>query len=427
MPAEKFATWPRMLHLIALALLAVSYWLGTTTRIDVMYDDGFYLALSQAIASGDGYQRTWYLPSAWETTVPPAYAAMLAPIWWLFPDFPHNIPVFKLPNVGFALATVVLTHLTATRLFQFHGWQALLAAGLVAFSQLHIVFIDFTMIEVVLSCALTLSMLALSLVLQRPNPPLWPNAWLVAVLAVGPCYLKKAAFPLLVATSLWLALQRRWQLAVVATGWMAGLLLPWYVYRIALNYDVVQAVTMVGARPVDTLTPLARMQQNALELVSVSIPYSVTSVFGALASLGPWVGPLMSVVVLLGLGWLTRRGPALYALFVATYAFLIVVINTWDTLRFTLVLTPIIALAWVAATTTPLARLLEGPSDRWHRAAWAAALCLALVPAGLVFWSAKRFVGIFLHPPYHDALLSPADRESAEDFQALVAWERQQS
>ncbi|MEB3196590.1 MAG: hypothetical protein VKP62_05240, partial [Candidatus Sericytochromatia bacterium] len=42
-------------------------------------------------------------------------------------------------------------------------------------------------------------------------------------------------------------------------------------------------------------------------------------------------------------------------------------------------------------------------------------------------WSAKRFVGIFLHPPYHDALLSPADRESAEDFQALVAWERQQS
>lgn len=414
---------------MALVLLGLSYWLGITSRANVLDDDGHYLALSKAIADGLGYRAVWAEGNPVELGIPPAYPALLAPIWWLFPAFPTNVFAFKALNVVFALGTVVLTHLTARRVFGFQRWQALLAALVVAFSQLHIAFIDLTMIEVVLACSLMLSLLGLSELLKRPVVAPWRTAWVVAALAAGPCYFKKSAFPLLVAVCLWLWFAGQRGLAALSAGAMGVLLLPWFAHRQAWSGNsgnVVQNVTMLGPRPADEMPALERITHNLWEVVATSIPVSVTPLFPTLAAWGTWMGPAVTGTVLVGFIALVRRGGSPYAWFTALYLFIIVAINTWETVRFTLLLTPILALAWVATTTGPLAMLLA-QARRRASPAWVAAAVLALVPISLAGLAGKRFVAVFTHPPYHDTLLPDIDQARAEDHQALLAWEKSQN
>lgn len=421
--------WKHSAFALALLLLGVSYWLGITSRANVLDDDGHYLALSKAIADGLGYRAVWAEGNPVELSIPPAYPALLAPLWWLFPAFPTNVFAFKALNVVFALGTVALTHLTARRIFGFQRWQAVLAASVVAFSQLHIAFIDLTMIEVVLACCLTLSLLGLSELLKSPVVAPWRTAWAVAALAAGPCYLKKSAFPLLVAVCLWLWFTGQRRLAALSAGAMGVLLLPWFAHRQAWSGaggNVVQNVTMVGPRPVDEMSTFERIATNLGEIVSTSIPHSVTPLFPVLAAWEPWVGPAITGTVVVGIVALLSRGGSLYVWFTALYLFIITVINTWETVRFTLLLTPILALAWVAATTGPLAMLLA-QGRRRASPAWVAAAVLALVPISLAGLSGKRFVAVFTHPPYHDTLLPAVDQARAEDHRALLAWEKAQN
>lgn len=429
MQGDKGFNWQFGLCVLALLLLGVSYWLGLTSRTNVVDDDGHYLALSQAIAQGWGYRALWVEGQPMELGIPPAYPALLAPVWWLFPAFPANIFAFKALNVVFGLGTVVLTHLTARRVFGFQPWQALLAACVVAFSQLHIAFVDLTMIEMSLACCLMLSFLGLSELLNHPVTAPWRTAWAVAALAVGPCYLKKSAFPFPVAVCLWLWFAGHRRLATTSAAAVGVLLLPWFAHRQAWSGNrgnVIQNVTMLGPRPSDELSALERVTTNFYEIVSTSIPYSITPLFPALNAWHAWVGLFITGVVAAGFVRLRRRGAGPYAWFTGIYLMMVTVINTWETVRFTLLLTPILALAWVAATTGPLATLLTARPSSGRRFIGAAAVLLALLPASLAGVASKRFVAIFAHPPYHDALLPASESARAEDHQALLAWEKTQ-
>ncbi|HEX4468350.1 MAG TPA: hypothetical protein VH080_02395, partial [Gemmatimonadaceae bacterium] len=69
--------------------------------VGAAHDDGMYVILGKALATGHGY-RWLHVPGAPPAThFPPGYPAVLALLWWLFPAFPANVIVFKLANALF--------------------------------------------------------------------------------------------------------------------------------------------------------------------------------------------------------------------------------------------------------------------------------------------------------------------------------------
>jgi len=69
---------------IAIALAAIPNW-----PAGVFQDDGIYVVLGKALASGEGY-RYLNLPGApYATHYPPGYPLFLALLWKLSPQFPQ--------------------------------------------------------------------------------------------------------------------------------------------------------------------------------------------------------------------------------------------------------------------------------------------------------------------------------------------------
>jgi hypothetical protein len=75
--------------------------------VGIAHDDGMYVILGKAIASGQGY-RWLHVPGAPPAThFPPGYPAVLAILWLLFPSFPANVVAFKLANTLFLGAAAI--------------------------------------------------------------------------------------------------------------------------------------------------------------------------------------------------------------------------------------------------------------------------------------------------------------------------------
>lgn len=74
--------------------LAVGAWAIRPYPVGIFHDDGVYLILAKALATGQGYHYL-HLPGAPAAThYPPGYPLLLAAIWWFAPNFPSNLPAF---------------------------------------------------------------------------------------------------------------------------------------------------------------------------------------------------------------------------------------------------------------------------------------------------------------------------------------------
>src|SRR5512143_3364268 len=81
---------------LAVALVAIPNW-----PAGVFQDDGIYVILGKALASGEGY-RYIHLPGApYATHYPPGYPLFLALLWKISPQFPQNVALFTFANAGF--------------------------------------------------------------------------------------------------------------------------------------------------------------------------------------------------------------------------------------------------------------------------------------------------------------------------------------
>ena len=85
--------WPA---LVALGVFVTALWAQTNAMVGVFYDDGLYVVLAKALATGDGF-RFIHLPGA-----PPGvhypflYPAALSVLWRVWPAFPANVTLFQL-------------------------------------------------------------------------------------------------------------------------------------------------------------------------------------------------------------------------------------------------------------------------------------------------------------------------------------------
>lgn len=87
--------------LVGAAVFGVGAVMVDGLPVGVAHDDGMYVILGKALATGQGY-RWLHVPGVPAAThFPPGYPAVLALLWWLFPAFPANVLVFKLANALF--------------------------------------------------------------------------------------------------------------------------------------------------------------------------------------------------------------------------------------------------------------------------------------------------------------------------------------
>src|SRR5436853_2210650 len=87
--------------LVAATVFAVGAYLVDGFPVGVMNDDGMYVILAKALATGNGY-RWIHLPDAPAAThFPPGYPVVLALLWRLVSAFPAKVLVFKLANAFF--------------------------------------------------------------------------------------------------------------------------------------------------------------------------------------------------------------------------------------------------------------------------------------------------------------------------------------
>src|SRR5687767_14021589 len=108
---------------LAIALAAIPNW-----PAGVFQDDGIYVVLGKALASGEGYRYLNLPGEPYATHYPPGYPLFLALLWKVAPEFPQNVSVFTFANAGFlALAAFAAFRFTRDRL-----GLSTLGAGMVA-------------------------------------------------------------------------------------------------------------------------------------------------------------------------------------------------------------------------------------------------------------------------------------------------------
>ena len=75
--------------------------------VGVFLDDGIYVTLAKALATGQGFHYLNLPGEPAATHYPPGYPAFLALLWLLFPSFPENTAVFKTANAVLLAAVAV--------------------------------------------------------------------------------------------------------------------------------------------------------------------------------------------------------------------------------------------------------------------------------------------------------------------------------
>jgi hypothetical protein len=197
--------------------------------VGVAHDDGMYVILGKAIASGQGY-RWIHVPGAPPAShFPPGYPAVLAILWWLFPSFPGNVVVFKLANALFLGASAIGVACLARARF---GMSQFGAALLALTTTLGIPTLTLTVL--VMSEPLFLALLLPTLVyaerVAEAESPRVLDLVLLALLVGVDTLVRTHGITLVGAVAFVLCMRRRFRAAAIFAVVAVATLLPWQLW-----------------------------------------------------------------------------------------------------------------------------------------------------------------------------------------------------
>jgi hypothetical protein len=197
--------------------------------VGVAHDDGMYVILGKAIATGQGY-RWLHVPGAPPAThFPPGYPAVLALLWWFFPAFPANVIVFKLANALFMGVAAAGCFWFVRSRFEMSD------VGAAAFSIVATLGIPtLTLSALVMSEPLFLALLLPTLLLAErvanDDSSRMRDVVALASLVGIATLVRTHGIALIGAVALILAFRRRFRDVAVFTGIVVVLLLPWQIW-----------------------------------------------------------------------------------------------------------------------------------------------------------------------------------------------------
>ena len=96
--------------LAAGALVLAVYVLRLDHIVGIMGDDAWYTLLGRTLARGDGFLQPNTPTPGLLPILPPGFPLLLAPLWYIAPEFPANVLVLKALSVAAMFATAGLTY-----------------------------------------------------------------------------------------------------------------------------------------------------------------------------------------------------------------------------------------------------------------------------------------------------------------------------
>lgn len=243
---------------LAVILLGVigAYYVGAVDSqiIGFTHDDGVYLSTAKALATGKGFKLLHVVGHPAEIKYPFMYPILLAPIWYFFPDFPQNVPLFSYLSIAFTLGALWLVYGYCRSVHQFPGWLALWVIALVASNFFFIYFSTTVMSE---APYLFFSLLTLWVfhTLSRNRQVLSQQAVLLLIVLSAITFLTRIpGVALMAAIGSWLLLNRQWKnAAVYGIGCLLLGILPWSLWvkfhtppLNELSYPLVNAYSNYG-------------------------------------------------------------------------------------------------------------------------------------------------------------------------------------
>ena len=310
---------------LAIAVTAVPNW-----PAGVFQDDGIYVILGKALATGEGY-RYLNLPGApYATHYPPGYPLFLALLWKLSPQFPQNVGLFTFASAGF-LATA------AFGTFRFaHGRLGLsaLGAGVVAIagsvSMPAIIFGVFALSEPMFMALLLPVLIYAERVSERAG---WRDALFVGLAGGALAMVRTTAMFVVPAFVLVLLFRRRFVPAVCALVGCAVFMVPWHLW-VAAHAAEIPAILLGKYGPYDAWLSNA-IREHGVPFVLQVMWTNARALYGMLWVMftGSETSPVIlhPPVVIAALGvlalgaWRFARRAPVTAWFIAAYMALVIV------------------------------------------------------------------------------------------------------
>lgn len=322
--------YPRWLAPLVVGAVVLAVGLATMSPwpVGVYYDDGIYLLLAKALATGEGYRYLNFPGQPAATHYPPGYPALLALLWKLAPSFPQNVALFKLLNP-------VLMSIGATALFIFARRELSLStainAGAILLGFLMIPVLAVTGVlfsEPLFLVALAFALPACERALREERPK---GVAIAALLAGATTLVRSLGLPLVIALVLGLGLRRRYRAAGLAAAVAGAVMLPWQIWTAAHGANLPRV--FAGSYGSYTSAFVAALESNGADWLARVAAYNVVdlarpigAVFAPGASLITHWLIVATVVAMLAIGlWLLRRRTPVMALFIVGYAAMVIV------------------------------------------------------------------------------------------------------
>jgi hypothetical protein len=371
-----------------LLLLAPSGWFAyryvSMPHFGAFHDDAVYWTSAQALAQTQRYEIPYLPDHPAQVKYPPLYPAVLAPIWWIYPNFPENLRAASVVQWLFLPLLVWLAWLTFRRL-GFAKVPSFAMTLLVAMSPITIVYSTSLMTEVPFAAAA----LATLLVVESNGRLTSRRALLAGILAAGTFLIRTNGIVLAATVCLLLLLGRQWRNAAWFTAPAAAAFLgwQWWCGQNALPLDDEVAVYYGGyvrflLHTLSWQDLPARMFLNStslMESIGTLILYPPrTNVFIRMVC---WV---IAAGAISGGLLLFRRGQRHYAAFAAAFLLVLVIWPFPPGPRFVYPLLPL-ALAGLAVRLTVIGSLAveslrrRNSTDRIAGAITVASICALIV------------------------------------------------
>lgn len=396
--------------LLAAALVcAVAASLVAPYPAGIFHDDGVYLVLAKALASGNGY-RYLHLPGApLATHYPPGYPLLLALLWTLAPHFPSNLTIILLANA--ALLGLVAWG-SARYLIDRLAWPSLAATAFALVATLSLPLIQLT--TLVMSEVLFLALLfpVLTQCERAITAPRGVSHDIALGAAAGALALVRIhGLVLAIVVALLLTTRREWRRAAVVVAGAAIVLLPWQLW-VMLHDDTLPAA-LRGSYGSYVAWLADGMTRGGPAFVARTVARNAGEVAAILADrFAPWqfgllrLVPLSLILALLAFGGvqLRRRAPVTTA-FIAAYI-LVMLMWPYNPWRFVWGVWPLVLLlAAEGASTIASWRPVVRPMAFVRYALFAplALLALGLVRAEIVAYRDRAWAA-----PVRDATRSIA-------------------
>ena len=219
---------------IAAFVLCLSlYLLRLDSLAGALIDDGWYMLLGKAIATGQGYTLINSPSPGMVPFYPPAFPALLSLVFRLFPSFPANIWILKVPSLISLLLSGVLIYYYLVRI---HELNEKIAFGVTLLTLVTpaLVFLATStlMSEVFFMFVQTATIVAVELSLRVTDKR---KRWLLVIaascLATVAFLTKSIAVGLLIAVGVYFLLNRRALYALAFSLVVCVLLAPWLLYK----------------------------------------------------------------------------------------------------------------------------------------------------------------------------------------------------